>query len=82
MTNSLKLNSVGVKSQDHAMGLGPHIKFDHVRREGMGIKRLPAQFLKAQNCLKDGPRRNVSSDVPSVARTCTLPAIQVHSSEY
>ena len=21
---------VGVKSQDHAMGLGPHIKFDHV----------------------------------------------------
>ena len=52
-------------------------------RRGCGRqKRLPTQFLWAQTCLKGCPRRNVSSDVPSMAPTCTLPAIKNHSNEY
>ena len=67
------------KSPDQTMGLGPHIEFDHARGEGVGAKRAPAQFLWAQTCLKGSPRRNVSSDVPNMAQTCTLPAIKNHS---
>ena len=72
---------VGAKAQDYTMGLGPHIKFDHIRGEGVGSKGLPTQFLSVQNCLKDGLRRNVSSDVLNMAETCTLPAIKIHFNE-
>ena len=45
-------------------------------------KGLPAQFLWAQKYLKGGPKRNVSSDVPNMAQTCTLLAIRIHSYEH
>ena len=40
---------VGVKSPDQTMGLGPHIKFDHVRGEGVGAKRGPGPILMDPN---------------------------------
>ena len=74
--------SVGVKSPDQTMGLEPHIESSHVRGENGAPKGLPAQFLWAQTYLKGGPRRNVSSDVSSMAQTCILPVIKNHSNEY
>ena len=41
-------------------------------------KGLPAQFLWAWRCLKGGPRKNVSSNVPNMAQTCTLPVKRIH----
>lgn len=48
----LLLIIVGVKSQDHRMGLGPHIKFDHVRGEGVGTKRAPDPILMGPKLFK------------------------------
>ena len=73
---------VGVTSPNQTMGLEPHIESSYVRGESGAQKGLSAQFLWAQTYLKGGLRRNVSSDVPSMAQTCILPAIQNHSNEY
>ena len=43
---------VGVKSPNQTMGLGPHIKFDHVRGEGVGAKRAPGPILMDPNLFK------------------------------
>ena len=43
---------VGVKSPNQTMGLGPHIKFDHVRGEGVGAKRAPGPILMGPNLFK------------------------------
>ena len=51
-TISFYNTSVGVKSPDHTMGLGPHIEFDHVRGEGVGTKRAPGPILMGQNLFK------------------------------
>ena len=48
----MEIISVGVKSQDHTMGLGPHIKFDHVRGEGVGIKKAPGPILMGPKLFK------------------------------
>ena len=44
--------SVGVKSPDQTMGLGPHIKFDHVRGEGVGIKKASGPILMGPKLFK------------------------------
>ena len=71
----LLLVIVGVKSQDHTMGLGPHIKFDHVRGEGVGTKRAPDPILMGPKLFK---RR--SEDKCLLGRTkCGL---NMHSASY
>ena len=44
--------SVGVKSPDQTMGLGPHIKFDHVQGKSVGAKRAPSPILMGPNLFK------------------------------
>ena len=45
-------HSVGVKSPDQIMGLGPHIEFNHVRGESVGAKRAPSPILIGPNLFK------------------------------
>ena len=47
-----KKTTVGVKSPDHIIGLGPLIEFDHVRGEGVGTKRAPGLILMGLNLFK------------------------------
>ena len=44
--------TVGVKSPDQTMGLGPHIEFNHVRGENVGAKRAPGPILMGPNLFK------------------------------
>ena len=44
--------SVGVKSPDQTMGLGPHIEFNRVRGESVGAKRAPSPILMGPNLFK------------------------------
>ena len=46
------MNTVGVKSPNHTMGLRPHTEFDHVRGEGVGTKRAPGPILVGPKLLK------------------------------
>ena len=64
------------------MGLGPHIEFDCVQGEGVGAKRAPGLILMGPDLFKRCPRRNVSSDILSMAQIYTLPVIKNHSNEY
>ena len=43
---------VGIKSPDYTLGLGPHIKFDQVRGEGVGTKKAPGPILMGPKLLK------------------------------
>ena len=49
---STNYNTVGIKSQDHIIGIGSHIKFDHVRGEGVGTKRAPGPILMGLKLFK------------------------------
>ena len=70
---------MGAKAQNHTMDLGPHTGRLNTSEEKTWVpKGLPAQFSWAWRHLKDGPRRNVSSDVTSMAQTCTLPTKRTH----
>ena len=40
------------KSPDQTMGLGPHIKFDHIRGESVGAKRALGPILMGPNLFK------------------------------
>ena len=44
--------SVGVKSPDQTMGLGPHIEFNHIRGERVGAKRAPGPIFMGPNLFK------------------------------
>ena len=70
---------VGVKSLDHITGLGPIVNLTTSEEKVWAPKRVSAQFLWAQTCLKDDPRRNVSSNVLSMAQAHSLPALKNHS---
>ena len=45
-------STIGAKAHDHTMGLGSHIKFNHVRGEGVGTKRAPGPILMGPKLLK------------------------------
>ena len=44
--------SVGVKSPDQTMGLGPHIEFNHIRGESVGAKRALGSIFMGSNLFK------------------------------
>ena len=65
--------AVGAKAPNHVIGLGPHPRRLAMSEERKWIpKRFPTQVSWIGGHLKDGPRRNASSDVMSMAQTCTL----------
>ena len=67
------ISFVGAKAQNHIMGLGPHTERLAMSEERKWMpKGLPAQLSWIGRHLKDGLRRNASSDVMSMAQTCTL----------
>ena len=46
------MGSVGVKSLEYTMGLGPYIKFNHIRGEGVGSKRVPGPIFMGPKLFK------------------------------
>ena len=69
------MNIVGTKALNHIMGLGPHLGRLAMFEERKWMpKGFPTQVSWIGGHLKDGSRRNASSDVMSMAQTCTLSA--------
>jgi len=64
------ISFVGAKAQNHVMGLGPHtgrLTMSKSKERKWMPKGLPAQLSWIGRHLKDGPRRNASLDVMSMA---------------
>ena len=88
---SYGIERVLIKYYDTCRGKGPRsyngswvpYKSSTTSEEKVWVpKGLLAQFLWDRYYLKGGMKRNVSSDVPNMVQTCTLPAIRIHSYDY
>ena len=74
---------VGAKAQNHIMGLGPHPGRLAMSEERKWMpKGFPTQVSWIGGHLKDGSRRNASSDVMSMAQTYTLSARRTHPNRH
>ena len=71
------------KAPNHGMGLGPHLgRLAMSEERKWMLKGFPTQVSWIGVRLKDGPRRNASSDVMSMAQTCTLSARRTHPNRH
>ena len=74
---------VGANAQNHVMGLGLHTRRLAMSEERKWMpKGFSTQLSWIGRHLKDNPRRNVSSDMMSMAQICALSTKRTHPNRH